>query len=284
MEKFKEDGETYGSHNCHVNALDVMMKRYNIDTSLLYRYNFNINMAEDHHHFGGNVPYLDIIDFIEKIYGLEIIKCDMYDIPTEQLVILPLDSFWLPYIENRSEINIGEQLHYVLAEILVDGKVSTYDPYYKMYHQFERDEIVDSWRVFTQPIVYLKNTQNEKIENEKIFPYLLNVDYKTKYKNFIEELKKVFITLEEKGFDNNELFKRFFSCVKSILIIRKKHFEVSNNSIEIAEKITDSWASLIKEMCRLSVKNDNNLERLYGIISKTMELEIDYLKQMEKCI
>lgn len=278
---FRDDIEIYGSHNCHINALNLIMKYYKLDSKPFYKYNYNVNIGKNDHHFGGNVSYMIMIDFLRKVYKLQIDELNFQQIPLNEMVVLPIDSYDLPYIENRNEIKIGMQIHYVLAVVKPDGKLHIYDPYYKKYHEFEMSLMMNSWNVFSQPIVHISKPNLNSLEllkNKNVEPYLLNVNYEEKYENFAIKLKNMLNSLGEEGAVNSELFKRYFSCFKSILIIRKKHFEVCDNHGNIFKEITSGWGNILKEMCKMSLRPEAGMNCLFGTLDQTIELEIDYLK------
>lgn len=277
-----DDSEIYGSHNCHINAFTLLMKYHDLDLKPLYIYNFNVNIGKNDHHFGGNVSYRLMIELIKKVYKIYINELTFQKIPLNEIVILPIDSYDLPYIENKNEIEIGMQIHYVLAMIKSDGKLHIYDPYYKKYHKCEIMTMTNSWNVFRQPIVqfFRPNVDTKKIlEYEYVEPYLLNMDYKEEYIYFSSKLKNMLKPFSEEGFNNNEMYKRFFACFKSMLIIRKKHFSAFNNQCYIFNEIIKGYSNILREMCKISLKPKTELANLFNTLDHTFELEIEYLNK-----
>lgn len=276
------DNEMYGSHNCHINALNVVMNYHELDLTPLYKFNFNVNIGENDHHFGGNVPYKNIIEFLKSNYMLHVDEIDFSDISEHEMVVLPIDSYDLPYIENRNEINVGEQLHYVLAVASTNNTIHIYDPYYKKSHMFDRDVMMNSWEIFKQPIIRIEKPEiydSTIVYDKKITPYIYSTDYTAKYEFFADRVKNILRFLDDENKVTSELFKRYFSCFKSMMIIRKKHFEHCGIINGISKDISNGWGNILKEMCKFSLNPMTDKTRLFDILDQTIGYEIEYLEK-----
>lgn len=278
---FEKDDEIYGSHNCHVNAITLLLRYFQVDLTAFHIFNMNVNIGDNNHHFGGNAPYKEILEFLRKAYGFKVFEYDFASIPQGELLILPMDSYYLSYIENIDVIVKGEQLHYVIAKVQSEKTMIIYDPYYRKYSEFDKETLARAWSEFMLPIaqIVIDDTAISKSpESGSVAPYVLSIDYREKYDEFYSEFKNMMMQFSSKDLSDSELYKRYFSCLKSMLIVRKKHFAVwDNEQAEYVQKIVLSWSGLFREMSRMSMRINTNFEALFEKMDVILKLELEYL-------
>ncbi|MDQ0417972.1 hypothetical protein J2Z48_002156 [Croceifilum oryzae] len=279
MKKLIENWHPYfGSYDCLLNSISWWLSVQSIDVRPLVKCNWNLYVSGEHDQFGGSIPDDALCTLLPEVYSVSIQEITNFsEVPYEEVVILPIDAFHLPYLKESFQLH--HQLHYVAAYFWTDGTVEIYDPYFLQSYYFREESCKEYWLRFQKPVLRLYSLGTNSAISPS--PYLSRQPFERIYQETeVKLIEKIHTVLKEPDpLQISVKFQRYFGCFRSIYIARKKYFETLEHSS--FEHISSLWLSVERSYMRLMVYRERGIDSVIDSIQKVIEAERTYLRQID---
>ncbi|MCP1161323.1 hypothetical protein [Bacillus infantis] len=266
----------YGMYDCLINAFTLWLDNQCLPTNHLINYNWDIYFHKGYDLFGGNIPRLEIINFLNKNLGLKVIEVDINKMPKNKLFLIALNNFDLPYLKDFYKKS--DQIHYVLA--YNDGyKVSIADSFYNKTINLSVDDCIQSWKRYKRPLIEL-GFNKESLQNNKInYPYIYYTKYKEKYVTTYFELQDQINQFKSSTdyYREDIKFKRYLGSMKTIYTNRELYFKF-NKDEKYSSLILFGWEEVIRKFASLMIGIET--KKVNEALEFVLLKESEYIEQL----
>lgn len=263
----------YGPYDCVANAFLFLMDKFNMDAGKLYSFNWDIQFVKDKNFLSGGVKTSELLSFLDQVYSLCTNKLDFYEIPVNEYVILVLDTYYLSFSTFFENTHME---HCVVCRRLKSHYFEIHDPYFNKSMIISAIECYNLWEKSKGDILHVVKQDN--LNSKKIiYPYILNTDYRTTYREIINEINNLQISLNW----NESIFLRYFGMIRGISAIREKHLG-NFYFAEKNEQITMLWRKVEKELFKLHQSGGKTINDFEASLKIVFEREMVYLEKISQ--
>lgn len=285
-----------GAYDCLINALLLWMQHNQASTLSLTLFNWDFHTsATKPFLFGGTVSMDAIAPFLLDRQGIHIAELTS-EPPVEELFIMAMDAYDLPYIE--AFYGKKRQPHFVVARRSAqDGDYEVFDAFYRIRTMVAAETAEQGMAASGKPGYRLSSLQTARASG-LVYPHMLEKDFVSVYNRVQVWLSAQWLTFQSIGgkLKESDAFQKAFSCLRGVTLARERYFEalraVAGSCEEMAkqgENIVGKWVAVEKNMIRMTFDVVSGYSRLVDSLSRAVEGEIVFLQTMktmkrERCL